>query len=215
MSNGLREQKKERTRLEISDTATALFAGHGFDQVTIAQVAEAAGVSKMTVTNYFPRKEDLVYDRAEHIIGGLAAAVRDRSPGESLLDAVRRDYTEAMARRDVTLGVAGQRFAAMVAGSPVLTSRFREILELREAALARQIEAEGLDGLPAGDPQYRLIAAQLASVHRVLYDEAMHRCGKGEPRDEVWAVLAEAAPRAFGLLEPALAGLGTRAVPYC
>jgi len=202
--SSLRERKKERTRLEISDTATALFAGHGFDQVTIAQVAEAAGVSKMTVTNYFPRKEDLVYDRAEHIIGGLAAAVRDRSPGESLLDAVRRDYAEAMARRDVTLGVAGQRFAAMVAGSPVLTSRFREILDLREAALARQIGAEGL----ASGIMARLIAAQLASVHRVLYDEAMHRCGKGQPRDEVWAMLEEAAPRAFALLEPALADLG-------
>jgi len=202
--SSLRERKKERTRLEISDTATALFAGHGFDQVTIAQVAEAAGVSKMTVTNYFPRKEDLVYDRAEHIIGGLAAAVRDRSPGESLLDAVRRDYAEAMARRDVTLGVAGQRFAAMVAGSPVLTSRFREILDLREAALARQIGAEGL----ASGIMARLIAAQLASVHRVLYDEAMHRCGKGQPRDEVWAMLEEAARRAFALLEPALADLG-------
>ena len=109
----------------------------------------------MTVTNYFPRKEDLVYDRAEHIIGGLAAAVRDRSPGESLLDAVRRDYAEAMARRDVTLGVAGQRFAAMVAGSPVLTSRFREILDLREAApggyelLALPLSLDGLDAAPA------------------------------------------------------------------
>jgi AcrR family transcriptional regulator len=218
MSDGLRERKKERTRLEISDTATALFAEHGFDQVTIAQVAEAAGVSKMTVTNYFPRKEDLVYDRAGHIIGGLAQAVRDRRPGESLLDAARRDYAEAVARRDVTLGVAGQRFAAMVAGSPVLTSRFREILDLREAALARQIEDEGLDGMPAGDPQYRVIAAQLAAVHRVLYDEAMRRCLAGQSRDEVWAVLAQAAARAFGLLEPALAGAGVRpegAVPYC
>ena len=136
MTTGLRERKKQETRRTISDIATALFAQRGFDAVTISQVAEAAGVSKMTVTNYFPRKEDLVYDRAQHIISGLAAAARDRHPGESLLDAVRRDYAEAMARRDVTLGVAGQRFAAMVAGSPVLTSRFREILDLREAALA-------------------------------------------------------------------------------
>src|SRR5262252_7388777 len=135
MSSGLRERKKEQTRQEISDTATALFAGHGFDQVTIAQVAEAAGVSKMTVTNYFPRKEDLVFDRAANIIGGLAAAIASRNPGESLLDAARRDYAESMTRRDVTLGVTGARFAAMVAGSPVLTSRFREILDLREAAL--------------------------------------------------------------------------------
>ena len=215
MSSGLRERKKEQTRQEISDTATMLFAEHGFDQVTIAQVAEAAGVSKMTVTNYFPRKEDLVYDRAAQIIAGLAAAVAGRRPGESLLDAVRRDYAEAMARGEVTLGVAGQRFAALVASSPVLTSRIREILDLREAALAEQIEAEagqagGMTGLPAGDAMPRLIAAQLESVHRVLYDEAMRRCLAGQSRAEVWAVLAEAAPRAFGLLEPALAGIGVR-----
>jgi AcrR family transcriptional regulator len=209
MSSGLRERKKEQTRQEISDTATALFVGHGFEQVTIAQVAEAAGVSKMTVTNYFARKEDLVFDRAGYIIGGLAAAVTGRSPGESLLDAVRRDYAEAMARRDVTLGVAGRRFASMVAASPTLATRFREILDLREAALARQIEAEGAVPSQPGDGiMPRLIAAQLASVHRILYDEAMRRCEQGQPRDEVWAVLEEAAPRAFALLEPALAGLG-------
>jgi AcrR family transcriptional regulator len=214
MNGGLRERKKERTRLEISDTATALFAQHGFEQVTIAQVAEAAGVSKMTVTNYFPRKEDLVYDRAEQIIGGLAAAVRNRRPGESLLAAVRRDYAEAVARGEVTLGVAGQRFAALVAASPVLTSRIREIFDLREAALADQIAAEaaagGVPGLPAGEAMPRLIAAQLESVHRVLYDEAMRRCLAGQPRAEVWAYLVPAASQAFGLLEPALAGIGAR-----
>ena len=210
MTEGLRQRRKLETRAAIAEAAMTLFAADGFDRVTITQIAEAAGVSKMTVTNYFPRKEDLVYDRAEHIIGGLAAAVRDRHPGESLLDAVRRDYAEAMDRRDVTLGVAGRRFASMVAASPVLTSRFREILDLREAALAGEIGKEGLDGLAPGDPQYRLIAAQLASVHRVLYDEAMRRCVAGQSRGEVWAVLASAAPRAFGLLEPALAGFGAR-----
>jgi len=63
-----------------------------------------------------------------------------------------------------------------------------------------------------------LIAAQLAAVHRVLYDEAIRRCQAGQPRDQVWSVLRQAAPRAFDLLEPSLAGLGVRspaAVPYC
>jgi AcrR family transcriptional regulator len=40
--------------------------------LTIAEIATAAGVAKMTVTNYFPRKEDLVFDRADAIIGQLA-----------------------------------------------------------------------------------------------------------------------------------------------
>jgi hypothetical protein len=64
--------------------------------------------------------------------------------------------------------------------------------------------------VPTGRAMPRLIAAQLESVHRVLYDEAMRRCLAGQSRAGVWAVLAGAAPRAFGLLEPALAGIGAR-----
>src|SRR4051794_34071647 len=87
---GLRERKKRQTREEIANTATALFADCGFDQVTIADVAAAAGVAKMTVTNHFPLKEDLVFDRAEHIVRGLADAVAERPAGEPVLAAARR-----------------------------------------------------------------------------------------------------------------------------
>jgi AcrR family transcriptional regulator len=53
---GLRETKKLRTRREISDRAMQLFALRGFDRVTVAEVAAAAGVSEKTVFNYFPTK---------------------------------------------------------------------------------------------------------------------------------------------------------------
>jgi len=56
MAPGLRERRKQETRQAISDIATRMFVTRGFDDVTIAQVADAAGVAKMTVTNYFPRK---------------------------------------------------------------------------------------------------------------------------------------------------------------
>jgi AcrR family transcriptional regulator len=56
---GLRETKKLKTRQEIAGTAMGLFARRGFDHVTVAEVAEAAGVSEKTVFNYFPTKEDL------------------------------------------------------------------------------------------------------------------------------------------------------------
>ena len=65
MTAGLRELKKQQTRQVISDTATRLFMEHGFESVTIAQIATAAQVAKMTVTNYFPRKEDLALDYHE------------------------------------------------------------------------------------------------------------------------------------------------------
>ena len=155
MAIGLRERRKQEARQAISGAAMALFEARGFDEVTISQVADAAGVSKMTVTNYFPRKEDLVFDRAEAIIGSLAAAAAARAPGESLLAAIRRDYAERIAAGEVTLGPPTAAFARMVAGSHVLTSRFREIADLREQALGDAIAAES----GTNDPQQRIVAA--------------------------------------------------------
>src|SRR5882757_4729473 len=65
VAEGLRERKKRATRKLISDIATRLFDERGFDQVTVDEVAVAANVSKMTVFNYFPRKEHLFFDRSD------------------------------------------------------------------------------------------------------------------------------------------------------
>jgi AcrR family transcriptional regulator len=206
MTPGLRERKKQETRQAISDIATVMFVQRGFDAVTISQVAEAAGVSKMTVTNYFPRKEDLVFDRGEAIIASLASAVASRAPGESLLTAIRRDYDQAVDRADVTLGLSSPAFATMIENSPVLSGRGLELLHRREQALGDAIAAEtGRD-----DPQQRVVAAYLASVHRVLYAEGSRRSLAGEPRAEILAALAAEAKRAFDRLEPSLGDYGIR-----
>ena len=206
MAPGLRERRKQATRQAISNVATQMFVDRGFDEVTIAEVADAAGVAKMTVTNYFPRKEDLVLDRAEAIERHLADVIAARAPGESMLAAIRRDYTEAVARADVTLGLSSPAFAAMILGSPVLAGRVREMLDRREQLLGDAVAAEtGTDG-----PQQRLVAVLLASVHRVLAAEASRRSLEGQPRGQICAVLADAATRAFDLLEPSLGRYGIR-----
>jgi AcrR family transcriptional regulator len=202
MTSGLRERRKRETRQAISDIATGMFASRGFDQVTIAEVAAAAGVAKMTVTNYFPRKEDLVFDRAEGIIRHLADAIATRAPGESLLAAVRRDYADAVARGDVTLGLSSPAFARMIQDAPALASLALEMLNQREQALGDAIAAEtGTDS-----PQQRVVAALLVSVHRVLSAEAFRRSLAGQPREEILAALAAGATAAFDLLEPSLGG---------
>jgi AcrR family transcriptional regulator len=209
MTTGLRERRKQQTRQAISDVATEMFAARGFDEVTIAQVAGAADVAKMTVTNYFPRKEDLVFDRAEAIVRSLADVIEARAPGESLLAAIRRDYAERVARADVTLGLSSPAFARMIENSPALTGRGLEMIYQREQALGDAIAAEtGADG-----PQQRLAASLLSSVHRVLYAEASRRSLAGQPRAEICTVLAEESARAFDLLEPSLGGYGVRPGP--
>ena len=209
MAPGLRERRKQETRKAISNIATQMFVDRGFDEVTIAEVADAAGVAKMTVTNYFPRKEDLVLDRAQAIERHLADVIAARAPGESMLAAIRRDYAEAVARAEVTLGLSSPAFAAMILGSPVLAGRVREMLDRREQLLGDAVAAEtGTDG-----PQQRLVAVLLASVHRVLAAEASRRSLEGQPRGQICAVLADAATRAFDLLEPSLGRYGIRPQP--
>lgn len=204
MAAGLRERRKQEARQAISAAAMEMFATRGFDEVTISQVADAAGVSKMTVTNYFPRKEDLVFDRAEAVIASLADAAATRAPGESLLTAVRRDCAARLAAGDA---VPTAEFARMVHNSHALASRGLEIAHLRERALGDVIAAEtGMDNV-----RQRIVAAQLASVHRVLFAEGALRILSGQPRDQVCRMLADAAREAFDLIEPSLGDYGVRA----
>ncbi|GAA2370380.1 PT domain-containing protein [Streptomyces cuspidosporus] len=136
MTAGLRELKKQQTRQAISDTATRLFLERGFEAVTIAEIAAAAQVAKMTVTNYFPRKEDLALDYHEPFTAALAHTVAGRREGESALAALRREYLAAVERHDPAIGFTGSEFARMIADSPALTARLRELHDQREDALA-------------------------------------------------------------------------------
>src|SRR6202042_1274590 len=94
---GRRERKKQATRHHIAMTAVRLFLERGFDDVSVAEIAEAADVSKVTVFNYFPSKTDMVSELAE--TADPAGAVRDRATGETPLDAIERYYRAALERR--------------------------------------------------------------------------------------------------------------------
>ncbi|WP_241565844.1 TetR family transcriptional regulator [Prescottella agglutinans] len=57
---GLRDITREAVRTRISEVAVDLFAEHGFDSVTVEQIATAVGISARSFHRYFPAKEDAV-----------------------------------------------------------------------------------------------------------------------------------------------------------
>jgi AcrR family transcriptional regulator len=91
---GLRDLKKARTRRLIADVAARLFAEHGYEHVTVTDVAREAEVSEQTVYNYFPSKEHLVTDRDQQVQEQLVELIRARGPGVSPAAAIR-DYVLA------------------------------------------------------------------------------------------------------------------------
>ncbi|MEU7120394.1 helix-turn-helix domain-containing protein [Streptomyces zaomyceticus] len=202
---GLRESKKQETRRLISDHATRLFIEQGFEQTTIAEIATAARVAKKTVTNYFPRKEDMALDHHEEFTATLARAVAGRAAGESALAALRREFAAAVGRCDPVAGFAGPEFARMIADSPTLTTRLRELHDRREEALAEALAAAAPADSPAIAP--RAAAALLGAAHRLLFQRIQELTLAGEPNDRIAATVAPEASYTFDLLE---AGLGVR-----
>ncbi|MFI2612970.1 TetR/AcrR family transcriptional regulator [Kitasatospora sp. NPDC018619] len=201
--SGLRERKKERTRQAISEAAIALFLERGFDQVSVAEVAAAAEVSKPTLFSYFPSKEDLVVHRFADHQEQAAEVVRTRPPGEPVLDALLRDFLAGLAGRDPVTGLndhpAVLAFTALVHGTPSLADRVGAYVARAERSLAAALREAG--DLPAPrDLTADLLAAQVTATQRVLALHNWRRLRDGSTADDLHAEAAEAATRAFALL---------------
>lgn len=59
MDHTLPQRLTDRKRQAIVDAAIAEFRAHGFDATSMDKIAAVAGVSKRTVYNHFPSKDDL------------------------------------------------------------------------------------------------------------------------------------------------------------
>ena len=56
----MQERKQQFMRGAIWDAAVDLFAGKGFDETTVEEIAQAAGVSRRSFFRYFSSKNDLM-----------------------------------------------------------------------------------------------------------------------------------------------------------
>ncbi|MFF0221026.1 TetR/AcrR family transcriptional regulator [Streptomyces sp. NPDC004629] len=201
---GLRERKKQRTRAAISDAAITLFLEHGFQQVSVAQVAEAAEVSKRTLFAYFPAKEDLVVHLLADHETELARVVRARQPGTAPLAAVREHFLRGLRERDPVTGLNDHpqvlRVTRMILDTPSLVARMERFRTGAERGLARALrETADIPELTA-----RLAAVQIVAVHWALAQDNAARLAYGEPADARLTGAVADAEHAFALLENGL-----------
>jgi AcrR family transcriptional regulator len=195
---GLREQKKRLTRQQISDVATTLFVVRGFDHVKVSEVAEIVGVSEKTVYNYFPTKESLVFDRADEGIARLAAALREREPGESPTKAVLRalgEDPEEFEDLPDAIHMFMPVFAEMVASTPSLRAAWLDV-QGRLVDVATEELAARADVDPR-DPEPLIAARAIVGLQEVAYASRIRHIERGlrggELRDAVLADLERAA----------------------
>jgi AcrR family transcriptional regulator len=185
------ERGGPQTRARIAEIAARLFLEHGFDAVTVAQVAKEAGVSSVTVFNHFPRKEDLFLDRSAEAVELLRTAVRDRPPGTDPVAALRETTLGLLDARHPLSG-ADERsvpFFRTVAASPALIARAREIAYEIQLALTEEL-----------GPDADLLAAFFVAGYTTVLVETARRLIAGEPHSALLADHRARFERLFNVL---------------
>ena len=201
---GLRERKKQQTRREIFEASQRLFTRRSFEAVTVAEVAQAANVSEMTVYNYFPTKEDLFYAGMQFFEEQLVEAVRSRARGESALKAFRRRVLEGAANLETKGRAEGiLRAEKAIAASPSLRAREREIVEDYTRRLAAVLGGEN-------DAEALAVAAAMMAVHRSLVSYIRGQVVAGRRGTALAEEFRTQARRAFARLERGLGDYSVR-----
>lgn len=208
----LRERKKERTRQALSSAAISLFLERGFDQVSVADVAAAAEVSKPTLFSYFASKEDLALHRIADHHGEAARVVAGRTAGQAPLAALHEHFLAGLEQRDPVTGLNDHpevlAYHRMVFSTPSLLARVSIHVTRDEEALAAALRAGTGTG---GDPLLAALAAgQVVAVQRVLARHNWQQLIEGRTAADLHPEAVAAADQAFGLLRN---GLGEFAAP--
>ncbi|WP_197319131.1 TetR/AcrR family transcriptional regulator [Saccharomonospora sp. NB11] len=168
---GLRERKKIATKTALYEAAMRLSVAHGYDTVTVEAIADSAGVSRRTFSNYFASKEEaMLYGdamRLHALLDAVAARPEQESPWTALRGAARSALRELQRRRrDRDDNLDWLTCARVIRAHPALLSEQVATFASFERLLAAGIEAR----LPSDDSspmRARVIASCFLGALRV------------------------------------------------
>jgi len=184
-SDGLRDRKKQQTRLALSEAAMSLALEHGVAKVRTEDIAAAANVSLRTFNNYFPSKEAAIVASVDHRVDAIRSALAERPVTEavelSLRHAILASFPEWPDRRWLAQ-------VMLMRDHPTL------IQEQHRADLGVMRELAGMiadrSDVGEGDMFPTLLASMLVTAVRVAIEHWIKTGGDGSLHDAISAVLA-------------------------
>ena len=157
---GLRERKKLRTKTAIQKEAMRLFLAKGFEETTIEDIAEAVDISPSTFFNYFPSKEDVVFqDELDPlIIKAFDAQPREVHPIRRLRIAMRTVFTHLTPEQENMIKQRTHLFISTPELRGAMLSQFADLVDQITELLAAHV------GKNASDFAVRNIAGAVLGV---------------------------------------------------
>jgi AcrR family transcriptional regulator len=171
---GLRERKKQQTRETIRRVALRLFAERGYEQTTLAEIAEAANVAPRTIFAYFESKEDILLCGERSFLDDLKRRLDERPEGTTTVDALR-EFLSQIAPRDED-DVLRKK---VMSENPALQAKAHAGHTQLEPMLAQSI-AKDLGAQP-DDLQPMLAAASVTAAFISVRDRIFEAEAGGEP----------------------------------
>jgi AcrR family transcriptional regulator len=160
----LRERKKRLTREAIFAAARALFGERGFDDVTVAEIADAANIYVKTLFTYIGSKEELLFSGRPAVLDAMVEAVRKRKLAQTPLVAAAQALLAAVDDEDQDRNI--DAFLRMAASGPAARSRLRALWDETEDALAEALSTR--KDSPRELAARRLTAAQIMVLVRTV-----------------------------------------------
>jgi AcrR family transcriptional regulator len=171
---GLRERKKQQTRDTIATAALRLFAERGYDETTLAEIAEAADVSPRTIFGYYESKEDILLCNESAFLEMLKSKLDERPPGTTTFDAIR-GFLSSVGPPDEEAKLRKQILTA----NPALQMRMRARHAQLEPILAESV-AKDLDAGP-DDIRPQLVAASMMAAFMAVRERLFEAASGDEP----------------------------------
>jgi AcrR family transcriptional regulator len=176
----LRDRTRRAVQGELVDVALRLFVEHGYDEVRVEQIAEAAGMSKRSFFRYFPSKDALLLGKYDRLGEDLATSLAARPTDEATWPALRRmfdgivDYIS-----DPDRAVQAEAIDRIIQASEVLRAGYLERMPRAQEGIVAVVLAR------AGDHLGELEAsAAVGAAFSALSTAHQHAARSGMPLAE-------------------------------
>ncbi len=177
----------------LQTAAIELFLEFGYENVTVAQIAERAGLTRRTFSRYFADKRDVLFAGSDQLPPAMAAAVLAADSTLSPYAALVMALAGVGAQLADRVGPLAAQRRAVVAGSPELQERGRTKFADVTAALAGALRKRGVD---AGSAQL------LASVGVAIFQSGFDSWVDDSNAADLSERITEAAEQLAGAIAP-------------
>jgi AcrR family transcriptional regulator len=170
---------KPPARERLAEAAFALFDERGYEQATVDDITERAGLGRTTFFRHYRSKEDVIFPDHDRLLGQIAERLRTSSHGTALVavsDAVRLVLLHYIDEGDL----ARRRYA--------LTSRVPALRDREIATVARyqRLFREFIAGWTGGTEEPAPLRAELMAASVVAaHNHVLRRWLRGESPDPV------------------------------